>query len=34
MESGALSTQVPIGTLLAATWDIELVEELYEMEGK
>lgn len=34
MESGALSTQVPIGTLLAATWDVELVEELYVMEGK
>ena len=34
MESGALSTQVPIGTLLAATWDKELVEELYELEGK
>ncbi|ERJ11360.1 glycoside hydrolase family 3 C-terminal domain-containing protein [Haloplasma contractile] len=34
MESGLKATQLPIGTLLAATWDVELVEELYTMEGK
>lgn len=34
MDSGHKATQVPIGTLLAATWDPELVEELYVMEGK
>jgi len=34
MDSGHQATQVPIGTLLAATWDVELVEELYVLEGK
>ncbi|WP_017472960.1 glycoside hydrolase family 3 protein [Amphibacillus jilinensis] len=34
MDSGHKATQVPIGTLLAATWDEELVEELYILEGK
>lgn len=34
MDGGYKATQVPIGTLLAATWDTELVEELYVMEGK
>lgn len=34
MDSGHKATQVPIGTLLAATWDTALVEELYVMEGK
>ncbi|MFA9557695.1 glycoside hydrolase family 3 C-terminal domain-containing protein [Evansella sp. AB-rgal1] len=34
MDSGHQATQVPIGTLLAATWDTSLVEELYVMEGK
>lgn len=34
MDSGHKATQVPIGTLLAATWDATLVEELYVMEGK
>lgn len=34
MDSGHKATQVPIGTLLAATWDPELVEELYVLEGK
>jgi len=34
MESGRTATQVPIGTLLAATWNVALVEALYEMEGQ
>ncbi|GGM30417.1 beta-glucosidase [Paraliobacillus quinghaiensis] len=34
MDSGHKATQVPIGTLLAATWDVKLVEALYEMEGQ
>lgn len=34
MEGGYKATQVPIGTLLAATWDAELIEEMYVFEGK
>ncbi|MDQ0229710.1 glycoside hydrolase family 3 C-terminal domain-containing protein [Metabacillus malikii] len=34
MDSGHKATQVPIGTLLAATWDIDLIEELYVLEGQ
>lgn len=34
MESGLKATQLPIGTLLSATWNTELVESLYEMEGQ
>ncbi len=34
MDSGDKATQVPIGTLLAATWDEALVEELYVLEGQ
>jgi len=34
MDSGHKATQVSIGTLLAATWDLELVEKLYVMEGQ
>ncbi|TCM85859.1 beta-glucosidase [Paenibacillus sp. BK033] len=34
MDSGHQATQVAIGTLLAATWNTELVEELYVLEGK
>lgn len=34
MESGLKATQVPIGTLLASTWNRDLVEELYVLEGK
>lgn len=34
MDTGQKATQVPIGTLLAATWDQALVEELYVYEGK
>ncbi|MFB9324555.1 glycoside hydrolase family 3 C-terminal domain-containing protein [Paenibacillus aurantiacus] len=33
MDGGHRATQVPIGTLLAATWNTALVEELYVMEG-
>ncbi|QAY67269.1 glycoside hydrolase family 3 C-terminal domain-containing protein [Paenibacillus protaetiae] len=34
MDSGHKATQVAIGTLLAATWDTRLVEELYVLEGQ
>lgn len=34
MDSGLKATQIPIGTLLSATWDVELVEELYALEGQ
>ncbi|MBT2764457.1 glycoside hydrolase family 3 C-terminal domain-containing protein [Paenibacillus sp. ISL-20] len=34
MDSGQQATQVAIGTLLSATWNTELVEELYVMEGR
>ncbi|AWB42996.1 beta-glucosidase [Paenibacillus sp. CAA11] len=34
MDSGEKATQVSIGTLLAATWNVDLVEELYVMEGR
>lgn len=34
MDSGQKATQIAIGTLLAATWNVDLVEELYVMEGK
>ena len=34
MDSGEKATQVSIGTLLAATWNTELVEELYVLEGQ
>lgn len=34
MEGGGNATQLPIGTLLAATWNVALVEALYELEGK
>ncbi|MDO7908544.1 glycoside hydrolase family 3 C-terminal domain-containing protein [Paenibacillus sp. JX-17] len=34
MDSGHQATQVSIGTLLAATWNTDLVEELYVLEGQ
>ncbi len=34
MDGGLRATQVPIGTLLASTWNTELIEELYDYEGK
>lgn len=34
MDSGHKATQVAIGTLLAATWNTDLIEELYVMEGQ
>lgn len=34
MDNGLLATQLPIGTLLACTWDVDLVEELFTMQGK
>lgn len=33
LESGAIATAMPNGTLLACTWDQSLVEELYVLEG-
>ena len=33
-DNGEKATQMPIGTLLACTWNPELVTELYEEEGK
>lgn len=34
MDTGEEATQVPIGTLLACTWNIPLIEELYVFEGR
>lgn len=34
MDNGLLATQLPIGTLLACTWDVQLVEELFTMQGQ
>ncbi len=34
MESGLKATQLPIGTLLACSFNIPMMEELYQMEGK
>ncbi len=34
MDSGEKATQVPIGTLLAATFNLDLIEALYHYEGK
>lgn len=34
MESGLKATQLPIGTLLACSFNIPMMEELYQMEGR
>lgn len=34
MDSGLKATQMPIGTMLAASWNLPMVEALYELEGK
>jgi beta-glucosidase len=34
MDGGGTATQMPIGTLLAATWNPALVEQLYEFESR
>lgn len=34
MESGLKATQLPIGTLLACSFNLPMMEELYVMEGK
>lgn len=34
MEDGLNATQLPIGTLLACSFNVPLIEELYEMEGR
>lgn len=33
MESGRKATQIPIGTLLSASWNLEIVEDLFQMVG-
>lgn len=34
MDNGAEASLMPIGTLLACTWNTNLIKELYEYEGK
>lgn len=34
MDTGHKATQMPIGTLLASTWNTDLIEELYTLEGE
>ncbi len=34
MDSGHVATQVPIGTLLACSWNVEMMEALYVLEGQ
>lgn len=34
MDSGLKATQMPIGTMLAASWNLPLAEKLYELEGQ
>ncbi|QEN05291.1 beta-glucosidase [Thiospirochaeta perfilievii] len=32
-DSGEIAMQLPIGTLLACSWDVDMVRELYKFEG-
>lgn len=34
MDSGAIATSLPNGTCMACTWNKEIIEELYVMEGQ
>lgn len=34
MDSGLKATQMPIGTMVAASWNLEITEKLYELEGQ
>lgn len=34
MDSGLKATQMPIGTMLAASWNVKMVEELYRWESQ
>lgn len=34
MDNGLLATQLPIGTLIACTWDTPLVEKMFTMQGQ
>ncbi|MBS3991455.1 MAG: glycoside hydrolase family 3 protein [Erysipelothrix sp.] len=34
MDSGAIATSLPNGTCMACTWNKEMIEELYVMEGQ
>jgi beta-glucosidase len=34
MDSGAIATSLPNGTCMACTWNAEMIEHLYQMEGR
>jgi beta-glucosidase len=34
MDSGAIATSLPNGTCMACTWNAEMIEQLYQMEGR
>lgn len=34
MDSGAIATSLPNGTCMACTWNTEMIEQLYQMEGR
>jgi beta-glucosidase len=34
MDSGAIATSLPNGTCMACTWNSEMIEQLYQMEGR